>query len=145
MQGLCLDDPLHKWFDMSVPKTTVEPNYILTIIKEDELPLSKPSARIIFLGTVLQTEVIAKSKKGNHWEELKIDFATKKGNSSIQVGKRKGEWLVSTFPLLSVYNKKMMTLQEIKDSYEQNGWGDFELFWDNKPVSTLYKVGLLRL
>jgi hypothetical protein len=22
---------------------------------------------------------------------------------------------------------------------------DFELFWDNKPVNTLYKAGLLRL
>ena len=39
----------------------------------------------------------------------------------------------------------MMTLQEIKDEYEQQGHEDFELFWDNKPLSTLYKVGLLRL
>ena len=38
-----------------------------------------------------------------------------------------------------------MTLQEVKEDYEQNDWDDFELFWDNKPVSNLYKAGLLRL
>jgi len=145
MQGLCLDDPLHKWFDMPVPKTTVAGNHILNIVKEEELPLSKPAAKIIFLGTVLKTEVISKSKKGNHWEELQISFATKKENISIQVDKAKGEWLVTLLPKLSVDRKKFMTLQEIQSDYEQYGLADFELFWDNKPVNALYKVGLLRL
>ncbi|MEQ1797710.1 MAG: B12-binding domain-containing radical SAM protein [Lacibacter sp.] len=145
MQGLCLDDPLNKWFEMKVPKTTVAADHILKIVAEDELPVSKPSAKVIFLGTILKTEVISKSKKGNHWEELQISFATKKENSSIQVDKAKGEWLVSLLPKLSVHNEKQMTLQEVKEDYEQNDWDDFELFWDNKPVSTLYKAGLLRL
>jgi len=145
MQGLCLDDPLHKWFDMPVPKTTVAGNHILNIVKEEELPLSKPAAKIIFLGTVLKTEVISKSKKGNHWEELQISFATKKENISIQVDKAKGEWLVTLLPKLSVDREKLMTLQEIQSDYEQYGLADFELFWDNKPVNALYKVGLLRL
>ncbi len=145
MQGLCLDDPLNKWFEMKVPKTTVAADHILKIVAEDELPVSKPAAKIIFLGTVLKTEVIAKSKKGNRWEELQISFATKKENSSIQVDKAKGEWLVNLLPKLSVHTEKQMTLQEVKEDYEQNDWDDFELFWDNKPVNTLYKVGLLRL
>ncbi len=145
MQGLCLDDPLNKWFEMKVPKTTVAPDHILQIVAEDELPVSKPTAKIIFLGTVLKTEVISKSKKGNRWEELQISFATKKENLSIQVDKAKGEWLAGLLPKLSVHNEKQMTLQEVKEDYEQNDWDDFELFWDNKPVSNLYKAGLLRL
>ena len=32
-----------------------------------------------------------------------------------------------------------------KEDYEKSGLEDFELFWDNKPVNTLYKAGLLRL
>ena len=28
---------------------------------------------------------------------------------------------------------------------EKAGFDDFELFWDNKPVNTLYKAGLLQL
>jgi hypothetical protein len=145
MQGLCIDDPLSKWFEMKVPKTTVAADHILKIITEDELPVSKPSAKIIFLGTVLKTEVIAKSKKGNRWEELQISFATKRENSSIQVDRAKGEWLVRLLPKLSLHNEKQMTLQEVKEDYELNDWDDFELFWDNKPISLLYKAGLLRL
>lgn len=145
MQGLCIDDPLSKWFEMKVPKTTVAADHILKIITEDELPVSKPSAKIIFLGTILKTEVIAKSKKGNRWEELQISFATKKENSSIQVDRAKGEWLVRLLPKLSLHNEKQMTLQEVKEDYELNDWDDFELFWDNKPISLLFKAGLLRL
>lgn len=145
MQGLCLNDPLHKWFEMKVPKTTVAPDHILKIITEEELPVFKPAGKVIFLGTVLKTEVISKSKKGNRWEELQISFVTKKDTITIQVDKAKGEWLVRLLPKLSVHNEKQMTLQEVKEDYELNDWDDFELFWDNKPVSNLYKAGLLRL
>jgi hypothetical protein len=39
----------------------------------------------------------------------------------------------------------LMTLGELKSDFEKTGLEDFELFWDNKPVSQLYKVGLLRV
>jgi len=38
-----------------------------------------------------------------------------------------------------------LTLPQVKANYEAAGLEDFELFWDNKPVSGLYKVGLLRV
>ena len=38
-----------------------------------------------------------------------------------------------------------MTYAVVKESYEAAGLEDFELFWDNKPVTTLYKAGLLRI
>ena len=145
MQGLCLDDPLHKWYEMPVPKTTIAPDHILKIITEEELPLFKPTAKIIFLGTVLKTEVLTKSKKGTHWEVLLLTFATLKQNIVVQVDKEKGMWLMNLLPKLSVINEKNMTLQEIKNDYEQNDFKNFELFWDNKPLNTLHKVGLLQL
>ena len=46
---------------------------------------------------------------------------------------------------LSINNNKLLTLQEVKDDYEAAGLEDFELFWDNKPVNGMNKVGLLRL
>jgi len=46
---------------------------------------------------------------------------------------------------LSLNNSKTYTLQEVKDNYDVAGLEDFELFWDNKPVSMLYKAGLLVL
>lgn len=145
MQGLCLDDPLHKWFDVKVPKTSIAPDYILNILNNDEPPVFKPAAKVIFLGKVLKSEVITKSKKGASWEVLQITLSTKKETISINTDKEKGAWLVALLPKLGLQNEKMLTLQEIKDSYEQQGFEDFELFWDNKPVSNLYKAGLLKL
>jgi radical SAM superfamily enzyme YgiQ (UPF0313 family) len=145
MQGLGLEEPLHKWFDIKTPKPTVAADHILNIVKEEELPLSKPNTKIIFIGTMVSTEVITKSKKGNSWELLQLNFATNKETVSIQVEKVKGEWLVNLLPQLSIHANKSVTLQQVKESYEANGWDDFELFWDNKPVGHLYKVGLFRL
>jgi hypothetical protein len=145
MQALCLNDPLNKWFDMKVPKTTVPPDYIVNIVYEEELPLNKSTTKVLFIGTILSAEVISKSKKGASWELLQISFATNKETVSIQVDKAKGEWLVKLLQQVSILNAQPLTLQEIKENYETNGWDDFELFFDNKPVGTLYKAGLLRL
>jgi radical SAM superfamily enzyme YgiQ (UPF0313 family) len=145
MQAVGLDEPLHKWFEMKVPKTTMASDYILNIVSEEELPANKPNTKIIFTGTLLSTEVIAKSKKGNSWELLQINFATNKETISILVDKAKGEWLVNIFPQFSVHAARTFTLQQVKENYESNGWDDFELFFDNKPVASLWKAGLLRL
>jgi hypothetical protein len=61
------------------------------------------------------------------------------------VPKKQGDWLISVLPRLTVDNKKTSILQELKESYEAEGLEDFELFWDNKPVTNLNRVGLLRL
>ena len=63
----------------------------------------------------------------------------------IKVDKEQGIWLAEMLQKVSVENAKTYTAQEVKDSYEAAGLEDFELFWDNKPVNGLYKVGLLRL
>jgi hypothetical protein len=36
-------------------------------------------------------------------------------------------------------------LADIKADYAAAGLDSFDLFWDNKPVNTLHKVGLLRI
>jgi hypothetical protein len=36
-------------------------------------------------------------------------------------------------------------MQEVKDNYDAAGLEYFELFWDNKPINTMNKLGLLRL
>jgi hypothetical protein len=38
-----------------------------------------------------------------------------------------------------------MTYAEIKENYKSRGLEGFELFWDNKPITSLYKVGLLQV
>ncbi len=144
MQGLCLDDPLQNWFEQKVPKTTIAPDYIQKIVSEEELPASSPTTKVVFLGRVLSWEVITKSKKGNQWEVMQLVLASKKESITIQVDKEKGAWLLKTLQQLSDTNT-VLTLQQLKGDYEQQGWDDFELFMDNKPVGNLYKTGLLRI
>ena len=145
MHGTCFDYPLQRWFDHKIPRTTVAPDYIIKAIEEVELVSSNPNTKILFLGNQPKTETIIKSKKGNQWELLSLSFETKKETLNIRVDKAPGEWLTGILQNLSVSHPKTLTLLEVKADYENAGLEDFELFWDNKPVNTLYKAGLLQL
>ncbi len=145
MHGACFDYPLQKWFDVKVPKTTVQPEYISGILNEEEYTTWNPNAKIVWLGKPPKTEIVTKSKKGNTWELASLTFTGKREILNIKVDKPQGAWLADVLQKLSVENIKTCTALEVKESYEAAGLEDFELFWDNKPVNGLYKVGLLRL
>ncbi len=144
MHGACFDHPLQKWFDHKVPRTTIPPDYIIKAIEEVEIINSNPTTKVIWLGKPPKTETTIKRKKGNQWELLSLSFETKKEAFNIKIDKAQGEWLANILQLLSISNSKILTLQEVKTNYENAGLEDFELFWDNKPVNTLYKAGLLQ-
>ena len=75
-----------------------------------------------------------------------LTFQNKQGSLEIKVPQAEGLWLATMLETISVYNHKLYSLQEVKDSYEQAGIAeDFELFWDNKPINTLHTYGLLTL
>ena len=145
MNGLRIDDPLHKWFDMKVPPTKVPPDYIENALNEADYFAAKPTAKVVWLGNAPLVELFTKSKKGNSWPMASLSFDSKRSTLNIKVGESEGRWLADMLDQLSVYNAKTFTLQEVRESYEQAGLHDFELFWDNKPVNTLYKMGLLVL
>jgi len=145
MHNLCLDDSLQNWFDFKVPKPKVDPNFITNALLEEEPVANKPTSKVVWLGNKPQMEIITKSKKGSQWEVASITFQSKKQALNIKVTKLEGDWLVNILDKIVVTKAKTYTLQELKESYETAGLEDFELFWDNKPINTLNKVGLLRL
>lgn len=145
MYGIGLDDPLQKWFDFKVPKTKVPPDYIQKVLEQDIYTSPKPTARVVYLGKPPVVETFTKSKKGSSWEVTSLTFQDKRAKYSISVDPAQGKWLAEMLGQLSVANTKMLTLQDVMDSYKAAGLEHFELFWDNKPVNTLYKVGLLKL
>ncbi len=145
MHGTHLDDPLQKWFDFKTPKTSIDPDYIANALNELDGSSAKPGAKIVWLGKNVSAEYFTQSKKGNSREMVSLSFITKKETQQLKVNKQQGDWLAGILPELSVANLKTYTLKEVKDNYEAAGLEDFELFWDNKPVSNLYKFGLLRL
>lgn len=145
MHGACLDHPLHKWFEFKVPKTTVPQDYMVKALEENEYTPARPNAKVVYLGKPPAIAISTKSKKGDTWEVASIDFQTRTQTFNIKTEPAQGQWLVAMLEQLSVYQAKTYTLQEVKESYEAAGLEDFDLFWDNKPVNTLYKVGLLVL
>ena len=145
MHGACLDHPLQKWFDFKVPKTLVPSDYIIQAIQEEELINNKPTSKIVYLGNQPAVEIYTKSKKGVQWEMCSITFQGKRETLVIKVNKDQGQWLSKMLNQLTVEGIKLYSLQEVKTDYEAAGLEDFELFWDNKPVNTLHKLGLLQL
>lgn len=145
MHGICLDDPLQKWFEFKVPKTKIAPDYIVNALTEDKLASAKPTAKIVWLGKKPALQTLTKSKKGNTWEVASLTFQNRKEKINISVEPQQGQWLAHILEKVSVDQPKTLTLQEVKESYAAAGLEDFELFWDNKPVNNLYKFGLLNL
>ncbi len=145
MHGNLLEHPLQKWFDFKVPKTSVAPDYIVKALEEIAYNPIKPSAKIIWLGNSPDLTFFTKSKKGNQWEMAELSFQTPKEKMTIKVDKQQGIWLAGILERISIHQPKSLTLQEVREDYEKSGLEDFELFWDNKPVNTLYKAGLLIL
>jgi hypothetical protein len=145
MHGTCFDYPLQKWFEFKVPKTSVAPDYIQQALEQQEPGVAKPGAKVVWLGSLPRVQHFTKSKKGNHWPMAELIFQNKKETVSIKVSEQQGDWLAAMLEKLSIYNSNVHTLQQVKEDYEANDLPDFELFWDNKPVSSLYRYGLLQL
>ncbi len=143
MHGTCLDYPLQKWFEFKVPKTRVAPDFIVAALTADEYVAPKPTAKVVWLGRQPAVEHYTKSKKGMQWEMTALTIQSLQETATIQVSREQGTWLADILQLLSISNIKTYTYQEVKDSYEAAGLEDFELFWDNKPVNTMYKYGLV--
>ena len=144
MHGNCFEFPLQKWFDFKVPNTTIAPHFIQKAITEPDLNTST-HYKVIWLGVLPSTTIIQKSKKGNKWEEMTMEFQSNKNAFTINVASDKGEWLLKLLSEINIQNSNGLLLADVKNSYTQTGLSDFELFWDNKPVTHLSKAGLLRV
>jgi hypothetical protein len=145
MHGSCFDYPLQKWFDFKVPGTKVPPDYIQRLLSEEEYHPLVPTAKVVWLGGKPAVRPYTKSKKGNTWEMAELTFEDRRETFHLHVNEAQGAWLAATLALINVHQPRLSTLQDIKASYESAGLSDFDLFWDNKPVTGLRRLGLLRI
>ena len=145
MHNLCLDEHLQSWFEFKIPKTKISPDFITNALLELEPTVDKPTSKVVWLGISPLVEPFIKSKKGNQWTMASLTFQSKKESLNIKISEKEGEWLANILEKTSVNNLKTYTLQEVKADYEAEGLENFELFWDNKPINTMNKMGLLRL
>ncbi len=144
MHGICFDYKLQDWFDFKIPRTSIPANFIDKALVDDDNFNVKPTAKIVWLGGKPTTETFTKSKKGNSWEMMTLNFHSKKETFSIQTNKKEGNWLVSILDKITVSSEKTLTFQDVKVDFE-NTIEHFELFWYSKPIHTLREFGLLVL
>lgn len=145
MNGSCLDFPLQKWFDFKVPRTTVAPDFMTKALTEEAYQPAKDTARVVFIGGMPQFDIITKSKKGSTWEVASLVFQTLQGAMDVRLQPEQGQWLLAQLPQWHFQQMKKTTLADVRASYEAAGLEDFELFWENKPMNTLWRAGLLQL
>jgi hypothetical protein len=145
MHNIGIDEPLQKWFEHKVPRTKIAADCIEKALLENELNTFKPNAKIIFLGNMPSVEYFTQSKKGFSREMAKLIFFNKRTTQEIQILKANADWFVEMLPQFSVFTNKQITLQQAKENYEAAGLEDFELFWDSKPMNTLWQSGLIMI
>ncbi len=145
MHGICFDYPLQDWFDFKIPNTKINPDFINECLHEESDFHNKPNSKVVWIGGMPSFETFSKSKKGNTWEMMKFTFHDKRETFDITVDKEKGEWLKDILEKISISSEKLMTYQNVKLDYENNGLEDFELFWFSKSIITLREIGLLLL
>jgi hypothetical protein len=144
MHGACFELPLQKWFDFKIPKTTVQTNYILNAISEPELIASK-NTKAIWIGVKPTSNIVQRSKKGAKWKEMSLQFQTNTSQFNISIDPKVGAWILDLLPKLSIEKGNGLSYLEIKESYAVAGLEGFELCWENKPITNLYKAGLLNI
>jgi len=143
MHGTCYEFPLQKWFEFKIPKTSIAPNYIQTQL--DGVEVSPSNYKAIWIGLMPTATIVQRSKKGSKWEEMNLCFETNQNTISIHVAPQKGTWFIQLLEKIKVDTSLGMPLADIKADYLAAGLEDFDLFWDNKPINTLHKAGLLRI
>jgi len=142
MNQHCIDDPLQHWFEHKIPKTTIAPDYIRQLIDNDQLPVCKDNQKVFWRGEIPKAERQTKSKKGRQWEVLILTFETITETVTISLPVDSGTWFLSMMKEMSFSNPQALLFSALRASYEEAGLEDFDLFWYNKPISTLYKYGL---
>ncbi len=145
MQGAGFDIPLGDWFDTKVPATTIPHNYIEKVIQNAPVSIPAPTTKVIYLGNKPILKNYTKTKKGVAYDMCSITFYNRNGELTIKLNRELAVWLQEILNLIAVQNVKTYTLQDIAAHYENSGFTDFEMFWNNPPINSLYQVGLLHL
>ena len=144
MHGIGLEYNLQDWFDFKIPKTKIPKNYIYSALVKQDFVTTKPTAKIVWMGSKPFTELITKSKKGNTWQMLEMTFHSKKKSTTTQFNYLQGEWMLDILEKIDVKNSNIYTFSSLKADFE-NKFEDFELFWYSKPINMLRQNGLLVL
>lgn len=145
MRGAGFDIPLQKWFDCSVPRTSIPPNYIErlldiggrdTIEKAGHLRLFWPD---IALPCVTQASW---KNKGGRQDSVDVVFRFKNDDMSFQIRADWGIWIEKYLRKMSE-SRDNLFLSDMEADFVSNHLGDFNAFLSSPLWNALREQGLL--
>ncbi len=142
MHGVHFDLPLKDWFDFKIPNTTIHPDYIHDCLLEEETFVFKGNSKLVFLDKNANVENFVKSTRAGSFELTRLTFHLKTNIVKIELEREKADWLMKIFSENSTENPKKITLQQLKNQFEEV-FEDFELFWFSKPIQQLKENGVI--
>ena len=74
MHGIGFDLPLQDWFEFNVPDTNIDPDFIYNCLTQEPPFNIKPTAKLVWLGTLPLLSEFSKTKKGTTKAFLEFTF-----------------------------------------------------------------------
>lgn len=143
MHGLCFDFPLQEWFDFKVPNTKVAPNYIASVLQQDNLLNFKPNQKVLWLAAKPTISYFNKTKKGRTFEKSIISCHSKNDYLELELDKEVGEWFVRMINELKESPKGFLLYSQMEKDFENQTQQDFMPFLYTKAFEQLRDFGLL--
>ncbi|MFD2201187.1 B12-binding domain-containing radical SAM protein [Shivajiella indica] len=144
MHGICFDYNLQEWFNFKVPATSIPPNFIYKALLENPKSVLKPSTKVVWLGNSPELVQYSYMKKGKKISASKLVFENKIHKTEIKVNPLEGNWLLKIMDQLIPQNgQKEITLESLKENYQDAGLSDFEKFMQSPTWTNLVEEGLV--
>lgn len=144
MYGIGLDFKLDFWFNFEVPKTSISPNFIRTIIRKTRKNENqRGSSRVLWLGNVPQILLSNNPKKIDNRKKSKLIFYEKAETFELKANRRLCEWLFAIISKVAICNTDIFTLHQVEKSYETEIKADFSDFQKSHIWQILRQKGLL--
>lgn len=143
MHGLCFDFPLQEWFEFKIPRTKIEPDYIVSVLENEAFQTYKATQKVVWLGSLPTLETFTKTKKGKTFEKARLTFHSKHNLLEIELDLGVGRWLQNFLQELKQSPKGVLSFAQMKQSFEARTSEDFEPFMFTKQAEQLRYFGLL--
>lgn len=144
LHGIGFEWSLQEWFDFEVPETTIAPDYILRCLENMPYPITKPSAKLVWIGTDPVINYSTKKQQQGTVELIELTIHDKQATTAIELDIVKGEWFLQQLSKMKPSQQKRVTFQELKTAYQQK-FEHFDLFWYSEELDALRSCGLLVL
>ncbi|WP_367390680.1 radical SAM protein [Lewinella sp. LCG006] len=140
MHGIGFEFELQEWFDFQVPNTTIAEDYIVRSLEDAPYPITKPSAKIVWLGSTPSSSPTGKSKKGKPLMEL--TFHDQRDTVSVNLPEPQAEWLIKMLENAAPQQEKPLPFEKLKTDYLLH-FDNFDAFWYSDEMETVREIGLV--